>query len=90
MTSTAQKLYACAVAFDLDLRKNWEPELVEEFGDPVIAIPNLNEALRDSSVYIGTSNSASTTGMQSVLDWFQGTLPFKKNTRPGRRLSLCH
>lgn len=56
LTSCSQQHLAAVVAFDLDLRKNFESHLRERFGDPVVEVPFLHEGLRNVSVRLGTSH----------------------------------
>eukprot|EP00971_Amphidinium_carterae_P087959 1740253-Amphidinium_carterae.1 len=75
MTSVSQEYLAAAVLFDLDFRKNTEPELRARFGPPIFNITNLDPRLR-FKVQIGTSNSQPEVGVNSALDWLQGNGDF--------------
>ena len=59
------------VLFDLDFRKNYEPDLVRRFGPPIVSIANLSPNLR-VDVQIGTSNSMKAEGVATILDWILG------------------
>ena len=68
MTSRTQEFIAVAVAVDLDLRKNFEPELRAKYGDPIIEIKTPHPDLKEIKVAIGTSDSKSVVGMRTSMD----------------------
>lgn len=71
ITSVTSDHLAAAVAFELDLRKNFDQSLVERFGPPVVRVPGLRPELR-IKVQIGTSDSNPEFGVATALDLFQG------------------
>jgi len=75
ITSRSHAYLACAIAFDIDFRKNFEPALRERFGPPIVNISNLHPALK-IKLQIGTSDTSADVAMNSVLDMFQGAGDF--------------
>jgi len=71
ITSRSHAYLACAVAFDIDFRKNLEPDLYSRFGPPIVSIPDLHPDLK-IKLQIGTSDTAANVSMKSTLDMFQG------------------
>ncbi|CAJ1432725.1 unnamed protein product [Effrenium voratum] len=59
-------------AFDLDLRKNFEPAIQARLGAPLITIPNPHPDLARVKVRIGTSHSQPDVGVATALDFMLG------------------
>ncbi|CAJ1329733.1 unnamed protein product, partial [Effrenium voratum] len=60
------------VCFDIDWRKNFEPELIAKHGPPIVQIPDPHPDLRNISVRVHTSNSQSSVGIASFIDMLLG------------------
>ena len=73
ITSVSQEFLAAAVAFDIDLRKNFEPALKAKYGDPIVKIDVPHPDLKGIKIVIGTSDSQGIIGMRTAMDWFLGT-----------------
>eukprot|EP00971_Amphidinium_carterae_P098047 1939909-Amphidinium_carterae.1 len=76
MTSLGHWFYAAVVAFDLDFRKNLEPQLRERLGEPILQLP-LHPSLQ-LKLQVGTTHSSVSVGMGTALDLLQGTGDFSQ------------
>ena len=72
ITSVSNSFLATAVAFDIDFRKNFEPQLVQKYGPPIVKLTNIHPDLKNVTVRIGTSDSDPDIGVQTALDFFLG------------------
>lgn len=70
-TTYSMAPYVEAVMFDLDLRKNFEPDLVAKYGPPIVSIDNINASLK-LIIQTGNSNSMESVGVEQNLDFFLG------------------
>lgn len=71
ITSVDQVFLSIIVAADLDLRKHFEPPLVQRFGPPLVNISNIAPNLR-FKVQTCDSNSDTAIGMRCGLNFFSG------------------
>ncbi|CAJ1379798.1 unnamed protein product, partial [Effrenium voratum] len=72
ITSNSPTYLAATVCFDIDWRKNFEPELIAKHGPPIVQIPDPHPDLRNISVRVHTSNSQSSVGIASFIDMLLG------------------
>lgn len=73
MTSYSQWDIAVVAAFDLDLRRNFDPSIASRFGErPIIHVPNLHPQVANLTLRIGTSHSKSEVGVATALDFLFG------------------
>eukprot|EP00428_Durinskia_dybowskii_P054511 CAMPEP_0170321728 /NCGR_PEP_ID=MMETSP0116_2-20130129/61632_1 /TAXON_ID=400756 /ORGANISM="Durinskia baltica, Strain CSIRO CS-38" /LENGTH=118 /DNA_ID=CAMNT_0010574567 /DNA_START=44 /DNA_END=397 /DNA_ORIENTATION=+ len=70
-TSVDMRIAASAVVFDLDFKKNFDPDIRARFGDPIVNIPDLHPDLR-VKLQVCDSNSDTEIGMRCGLNLFQG------------------
>eukprot|EP00435_Cladocopium_sp_Y103_P048841 s214_g14.t1 len=71
-TAWYQEHMAVVAAFDLDLRKNFEPQIAQRFGLPIIQIANLHPEVANVSVRMGNSHGRPDIGVGTALDFMLG------------------
>jgi len=77
LTSLSQTFLACIASFDLDFKKNFDPELRARLGPPIINVSNLHPDLK-LKLQVGTSHTTVSIGMNTAFDWMLGSGDFSK------------